>query len=208
MLDDPDDAAIVNSVLALALNFNRATLAEGIETEDHGVALIEFGCQLGQGYAIARPMPGTDVLTWLSQWQAPASWANSNPVTAVDVGALLAEVEHRAWLKQLHDFAHHKVPLDITMQPHNCHFGQWLNKRATRKRYGELPDMATLELIHQTVHQQADRLVRRLYEQPQWDASNELKLLDKLSAEMLLKLRQLRQTEPEAGWTDSMASQL
>jgi len=208
MLDDPEDAAIVNSVLALASNFNRATLAEGIETEDHGVALIEFGCQLGQGYAIARPMPGAEVPAWLSQWQVPTSWVNSNPATAVDVGALLAEVEHRAWLKQLHDFARHKVPLSTTPQPHNCHFGQWLNKRATRKRYGELPDMATVELIHQTVHQQADRLVHRLCDQPQWDATTELKLIDQLSAEMLLKLRQLRQSEPDADWTDSMASQL
>jgi len=195
-------------VLALAQNFNRTTLAEGVESEDLGVALIEFGCDLGQGYGIARPMPAPDVLPWLAQWHAPASWVGSLPAAASDVGALMAEVEHRAWLKQLHHFAQHKVPLSITLHPQNCHFGLWLAQRSTRKRYGQAPEMAALDLIHQSVHQHADRLVKRLNDQPQWNAEAELMLLDKLSAEMLLKLRQLRRSEPDATWNDSMAAPL
>ncbi|TXT35622.1 MAG: signal transduction protein [Comamonadaceae bacterium] len=77
MLDDAQHAAIVNSVLDLARNFARRPLAEGVETEAHGLALIELGCEFGQGYAIAHAMPADTVPLWLSQWQLPASWVRN-----------------------------------------------------------------------------------------------------------------------------------
>nr|WP_319564317.1 bacteriohemerythrin [uncultured Rhodoferax sp.] len=79
MLDDAQHAAIVNSVLDLARNFTRRALAEGVETEAHGQALIELGCEFGQGFAIAHAMPADTVALWLSQWQVPASWAAHRP---------------------------------------------------------------------------------------------------------------------------------
>ena len=48
-------------------------IAEGVETEVHGRLLLELGCNLGQGYAIARPMPGEEVMPWLEQWR-PLRW--------------------------------------------------------------------------------------------------------------------------------------
>jgi diguanylate cyclase (GGDEF)-like protein len=78
MLDDDEHSAIVNSVLDLARNFDRQALAEGVETEAHGVALIECGCELAQGYAIARPMPSADVPLWLAQWHLPTLWAQAH----------------------------------------------------------------------------------------------------------------------------------
>jgi diguanylate cyclase (GGDEF)-like protein/hemerythrin-like metal-binding protein/PAS domain S-box-containing protein len=99
MLDDTEHATIVNSVLGLARNFARKALAEGVETEAHGRSLIEFGCELGQGYAIARPMPAADVLPWLAQWKNPESWCQSSAVRPPEIPALLAEVGYRAWLK-------------------------------------------------------------------------------------------------------------
>ncbi len=100
MLDDTENASIVNSVLGLARNFDRKALAEGVETEAHGRSLIEFGCELGQGYAIARPMPAADVPAWLAHWHAPESWTQSVAVKPAQIPVLLAEVGVREWIKK------------------------------------------------------------------------------------------------------------
>ncbi|HLT64032.1 MAG TPA: EAL domain-containing protein [Pseudohongiella sp.] len=51
-------------------------MAEGVETIEQGTLLLELGCDYGQGYVIARPMPATDVATWQQQWQQPDGWKN------------------------------------------------------------------------------------------------------------------------------------
>ncbi|EXJ10799.1 Bacteriophytochrome cph2 [Nitrincola nitratireducens] len=47
-------------------------IAEGVETEAHAQLLIEMGCILGQGYAIAKPMPAEEVLPWLASYSQSA----------------------------------------------------------------------------------------------------------------------------------------
>lgn len=74
MLDDADDFAIVEGVIALAKSFKRDVIAEGVETIAHGTALLQIGCELAQGYGIAKPMPGIDIPTWISHWQPDSSW--------------------------------------------------------------------------------------------------------------------------------------
>jgi diguanylate cyclase (GGDEF)-like protein len=74
MLEDVDDLAIVESVIGLAKTFKREVIAEGVETIEHGVALLKLGCELAQGYGIARPMPADDIPEWVSSWKADDSW--------------------------------------------------------------------------------------------------------------------------------------
>jgi EAL domain-containing protein (putative c-di-GMP-specific phosphodiesterase class I) len=74
MLDDPDDFAIVAGVIGLAKSFNRDVIAEGVETIDHGTALIKLGCDLAQGYGIARPMPADQIAAWAVSWKPDAAW--------------------------------------------------------------------------------------------------------------------------------------
>ena len=68
MLEDPDDLAVVESVINLAKLFNRLVIAEGVETDQHRLALQQLGCELAQGYGIARPMPAADVVDWCQSW--------------------------------------------------------------------------------------------------------------------------------------------
>ncbi len=68
MLEDKGDMAIVHGILALAKAFERNTVAEGIETEQQYLALLEMGCKLGQGYGIARPMPADDLIRWQTEF--------------------------------------------------------------------------------------------------------------------------------------------
>jgi len=54
---DPDDTAIVRAVIALAGALGLQVTAEGIETPDHAAHLRLLGCETGQGYYFARPLP-------------------------------------------------------------------------------------------------------------------------------------------------------
>ena len=74
MLDDADDLAILQGVIGLAHAFKREVVAEGVETLAHGRALLQLGCELAQGYGIAKPMPGSELLQWSQRWQADATW--------------------------------------------------------------------------------------------------------------------------------------
>ncbi len=74
MLQDPEDLAIVKSVIALAKSFKRDVIAEGVETIEHGTALLQLGCELAQGYGIARPMPEADIPTWVNKWKLDDAW--------------------------------------------------------------------------------------------------------------------------------------
>lgn len=77
MLEDADDRAIVKAVLGLARAFDRLVIAEGVETFEQGAALIAMGCDYGQGYAIARPMPPDALAGWLNSWQPPPEWTSA-----------------------------------------------------------------------------------------------------------------------------------
>lgn len=73
MLEDDSDRAIVESVIFMAQRFQHPTLAEGVETMVQAETLRDMGCNLIQGYAVARPMPAAEVLPWLARWREEAS---------------------------------------------------------------------------------------------------------------------------------------
>ncbi|WP_254436435.1 bifunctional diguanylate cyclase/phosphodiesterase [Vreelandella aquamarina] len=74
MLSDQNDMAIVESVIYMANRFQRSMLAEGVETLDHAKALMALGCELAQGYGIARPMPAESVPEWMAHWPERQDW--------------------------------------------------------------------------------------------------------------------------------------
>ncbi len=77
MLDNVDDQAILRGVVDLAQSFGREAIAEGVETEAHGTLLLHLGCEVAQGYGIARPMPGAEMPAWIARWHPPAHWRSS-----------------------------------------------------------------------------------------------------------------------------------
>ncbi len=61
VLDDQEDITLVSAIVALAQAFERDVLAEGVETIAQGQRLLALGCELAQGFGIARPMPAREV---------------------------------------------------------------------------------------------------------------------------------------------------
>jgi diguanylate cyclase (GGDEF)-like protein/PAS domain S-box-containing protein len=74
MLDDPDDRAILEGIIGLASAFRRDVIAEGVETIAHGTLLLQLGCDLAQGFGIARPMAAELFPAWATHWQRDAAW--------------------------------------------------------------------------------------------------------------------------------------
>jgi diguanylate cyclase (GGDEF)-like protein/PAS domain S-box-containing protein len=77
MLEDCDDLAIVKGVIGLAAAFRRDVIAEGVETSAHGEQLLLLGCEMAQGYGIARPMPAADLPAWVAHWRPDATWTGA-----------------------------------------------------------------------------------------------------------------------------------
>ena len=68
MLKDKDSVAIIRAVLSLADALGMTTTAEGIESEELARALAALGCNRGQGFFFARPLPPEQALDyWLSR---------------------------------------------------------------------------------------------------------------------------------------------
>jgi EAL domain-containing protein (putative c-di-GMP-specific phosphodiesterase class I) len=70
MLEDPEDLAIVEGVIGLTQAFKRKVIAEGVETVEHGLALLLLGCDHAQGYGIARPMPAESLPAWIQNFRS------------------------------------------------------------------------------------------------------------------------------------------
>lgn len=120
MLDDPEDLAILEGVVGLATAFRRRLIAEGVETVAHGEILLCMGCELAQGYAIARPMPAREVVRWKETWKAPESWRSITPVSRDRLPDLFAAVEHRSWITSIGNYVEGKRPDPPSLKSEQC----------------------------------------------------------------------------------------
>ncbi|WP_076495927.1 putative bifunctional diguanylate cyclase/phosphodiesterase [Neptunomonas antarctica] len=55
--EDPKDTRFITTILQLAQSLDLNVVAEGVETEQNRLDLLELGCHFGQGYLFAIPMP-------------------------------------------------------------------------------------------------------------------------------------------------------
>ncbi len=69
MTTDPDDAAVVGSIIDLARALGLRVVAEGVEEDGTRRMLINGGCEVAQGWFYARPMPADALVSWLSRYR-------------------------------------------------------------------------------------------------------------------------------------------
>lgn len=61
MVEGDQNSAIVKTIIALAHNLNMDVIAEGVETPEQLAQLRSLGCECGQGYFFAKPLPAEQI---------------------------------------------------------------------------------------------------------------------------------------------------
>jgi diguanylate cyclase (GGDEF)-like protein/PAS domain S-box-containing protein len=164
MLSDKSGIALIEAVISLAKVFGNEVIAEGVETSEHGVLLLRLGCDRGQGYGIARPMPAANVLDWAQQYKPDSNWqlwANAHWDLS-DFPLLIAQYDHLTWIKKVMSSVFNEplaMPEAELVDHHQCRFGRWFYSIG-KQRYGYLPEYAALESVHADVHQVGHEIVR------------------------------------------------
>ncbi len=85
-VSDPEDAAIIRTVIGIADSLRLEVLAEGVETEAHLRFLERHGCNLIQGFYFSQPLPAERLEQLVAQ---PGRMAFPEPWTAEARPALL-----------------------------------------------------------------------------------------------------------------------
>lgn len=60
--------AIYDASLGVGKQLGMTVVAEGVEDEEDWDLLIRTGCDIAQGYFVARPMPGPELAAWIAAW--------------------------------------------------------------------------------------------------------------------------------------------
>jgi len=157
MLDDPDDLAILEGILGMSAAFRRRVIAEGVETVEHGELLLKLGCDLAQGYVIAKPMPAVELPAWTTSWKPFPSWTQQQPISRDNLSLIFAAIEHRAWIRMLEEHINGKREQPPALKDNECRFGQWLHGDGMEK-YGEKDSFNTLVALHSNVHDMGTRM--------------------------------------------------
>ena len=164
MLDDADDLALIEAIIGLAGTFNRIAVAEGVETAEHGVLLMRLGCDIGQGYGIARPMPAAHVTDWAAHFTPHAKWALwANQWDMRDLPLLMAQHDYRNLIKQillaLEDpsmpFPHEQLAGGSSRR----RFGHWYCGEG-KTRYGRLAEFDAIGPLYFRAHQFGTEIMR------------------------------------------------
>lgn len=162
MLINNDDYSIIDGVIGLANSFGRHIIAEGVETNDHGLMLIMMGCRDAQGYFIAKPMPSTELSGWIKSYTANPDWLrySSTSITANDMSLELFRLSYKYWFSEFKQGllnSNQNIP-EWTLKPHTkCQCGEWI-KRAKLKNNFDKDWLSNLDKKHQALHKQASEL--------------------------------------------------
>ena len=137
VVDDPlRTLRFIRQLIRLGHDLDLEVVVEGLETPGLIEAALLLGADMGQGYALARPMPLGDLPAWLRDFHS--GWAADAPATALGAlaGALL-------WEEHLHALPHDVVLWRQHVEA-TCAAGRYLE--------GSHRPLALLREAHEAMH--------------------------------------------------------
>lgn len=167
MLDDPDDFAIVESVISLSQAFRHEVIAEGVETPEQGLMLLLLDCHLAQGYAIAKPMPAADLAAWKANYQPYPDWqayANKK-LSTQQIQIAIRRIDLKQWLYRVHlclNGQHNNSAYWPSMLSGKSHFGRWLKQAQQQDLYNK-PWLQELSRLHGELLQKGNALMGQFW---------------------------------------------
>jgi diguanylate cyclase (GGDEF)-like protein/PAS domain S-box-containing protein len=188
MLEDPENLNILEGILSLASAFRRQVIAEGVETVDHGLMLLQLGCELAQGHGIARPMPAVEIPAWVLNWKPDARWSKAPSVHNGNRALLYARVEHRAWLAAFEAYLMGKRHAPPAMDQRQCRFGKWLEMERQAGRPHDKPECCAVDCAHEKFHAVAMEILQAHTQGLNTGALTRLAELHRMYDEFLMQL--------------------
>ena len=159
MYFDTDDLAILEGILGMAYAFKRIAVAEGVETVLHGELLLKLGCEIGQGYGIARPMPAEQLPAWTESWQLPSKWRGLTRLGSERIQVLYAQIEHRAWIKAIDDYLAGGRGQPEPMHHEHCRLAQWMRDNLPNEAIINAHELEVVHDLHHQVHRIGNQLI-------------------------------------------------
>jgi diguanylate cyclase (GGDEF)-like protein/PAS domain S-box-containing protein len=86
LVTDSSDLAIVSAIIAIAKHLHIQVIAEGIEGYQQSEILRRLGCNVGQGFLFAQPMPADQMLQLLREGADPESAEEEDMLAAFSAG--------------------------------------------------------------------------------------------------------------------------
>jgi EAL domain-containing protein (putative c-di-GMP-specific phosphodiesterase class I) len=158
MLDDPDDYAIIESVIGLSTAFHREVVAEGVESKEQGIVLLLLGCHLVQGYAVARPMEAKVIAEWVKGYEPYAEWQYYATVdlTPMEATQAIRRIDIAQWLRAF------KTAALAAAEPRHwpvigqrkTHLGRWIKQVRFNRQFGDAW-LTEIENRNRTLHELA-----------------------------------------------------
>ena len=166
MLGKREDLGLVEGIISLANIFDMNVVAEGLETPEHGVLLLRLGCELAQGYCIARPMPAEDLPNWIKKYVPHPSW---NVWAGLDwdlsdFPLIVAQYDHVDWVSRIQLAMEGKTPALDSVELHDhthCRLGTWYYGRG-QEYYGHLEEFRAMENLHIKIHRVGPQVLELL----------------------------------------------
>jgi diguanylate cyclase (GGDEF)-like protein len=191
ILADRKESSILEGILGLAAAFSRQSLAEGVESGEHGLAVLRLGCELAQGFGIAYPMSAIELPGWIAQWKPDPRWADiaaeRHPVHPL----LQAESEHLAWIAGLEAFFKGEIEALPQLGRHQCKLGGWLDAETLAGR-GSLPEFQAIVALHWRIHALATGAVKLKAQGRAADALSHIAEMSSLLTRMFEHLKVLK----------------
>jgi len=150
----PQDMAIVASLVTSAQLLLINVIGEGIETEEEGNLLLKWGCRIGQGFAIAPPMPPEKIPEWHKQYRPFESWSHWHhvPWEPKDYPLLMAKEAARVFYENF--LAGIDKPGETRVEwidSHRCMQGRWIDGNG-RLRFGDMQEFKEYREAHDHLH--------------------------------------------------------
>jgi EAL domain-containing protein (putative c-di-GMP-specific phosphodiesterase class I) len=150
MLNDTDDLAIIKGIIDLARTFRREVIAEGVETAEHGALLLKLGCDLAQGYGVARPMPADQFHKWSTTWRLDPVWVDQSSMNHNELPMLFASVEQRAWVAAIEAFLKGERDEPMALDTYHSRLSMWMDTEILAK-HSTQSSFAAINSLHQKI---------------------------------------------------------
>ncbi len=194
MVSDPGDLMLIKGIVGLAEPFRLNIVAEGVETVEQVLILLELGCDVMQGYYFSRPMPVEKVADWIHHFKVDPLWKLSQDYfpKQSDFDLLLLEVKHNYWLeeyKSLYELDDLKSCIEFSQKP--CFLSKWFTD-VGRSKYAHCDSFMLIEKLHLDFHLQIKAINALKYAKHSRQQQQLISHLDQISQTLTTEIYNFR----------------